>query len=338
MTKRTTIRQVAERAGVSRTTVSNVLLGRHDNVAEDTRNLVLQIVKEMDYIPVRTALQNRHTPTRMIAVPVDDPNRLRWDISSGTYHGVCSAAMDLGYDIALLLRSDPDWAADRSEVQLLDGRTDGVIFASPMIGETERTYHALVRHSIPAVVCYRRDAPKGIAWVDPDNKGAMYAVVDHLMKNGHTRIAYATTRANAKEFDKVERRKYFLEALRSLGLECGDERIYELHYFETTPEQIQQIIDAGYTALVCINDLLAIGVMEVMNKMGVPVPDALSITGMDGDGADEHGLTSAEFSIFDVGYKAVEAIVDVIAGRSAEESSRVVPVRLVSRNTVKDLR
>ena len=337
MTNRTTIRQVAQRAGVSRTTVSNVLLGRHENVAEDTRNLVLQLVREMDYIPIRPALQNRHTPTRMIAVPVDDPNRLQWGINSGTYLGVCSAAMRLGYDIALLLRSDPDWASDRGEVQFLDRRTDGVIFASPLIGETDKTYHALVRHNIPAVVCYRRDAPKGIAWVDPDNQAAMYAVVNHLVENGHTRIAYATTGVNAKDFDKVERLKYFLDALRTHGLECGEERAFELHYFDTTPDQIRHIIDAGYTALVCINDLLAVNLMMVMKSAGIPVPDALSITGMDGEGAEEHGLTSVEFSIFDVGYKAVEAIAEVIAGRSPEESCRVVPVHLVSRNTVKRL-
>ena len=74
-----------------------------------------------------------------------------------------------------------------------------------------------------------------------------------------------------------------------------------------------------------------------MKTAGIPVPDALSITGMDGDGAQEHGLTSVEFSIFDIGYKAVEAVVDVIGGRSPEESSRVVPVKLVPRNTVKFL-
>jgi DNA-binding LacI/PurR family transcriptional regulator len=246
--------------------------------------------------------------------------------------------MALGYDIALLLRSDPDWAADRGEVQFLDRRTDGVIFASPVIGETDKTYLALSRHNIPTVVCYRRDLPDGIAWVDPDNKEAMYAAVSHLVENGHTQIAYATTGANANNFDMVERRQYFLEALRSHGLDCGDERIYELHYFATTPDQIQGIIDAGYTALVCINDLLAIGVMNVMRDAGMLVPDALSIVGMDGDKAAENGLTSVEFSIFDIGYKAVEAIVEVIGGRSAEESCRVVPVRLVPRDTVKRLK
>lgn len=117
---RATIRQVAERAGVSRMTVSNVLLGRTEIVTPETRAVVMRAVQELNYIPVgRPMLQNRRTETRVIAISMNDPKQLAWTINSGTQTGICEAAMKHGYDVLMLLRADPDWAADRREVQFL---------------------------------------------------------------------------------------------------------------------------------------------------------------------------------------------------------------------------
>jgi len=113
---RANIRQVAERAGVSRTTVSNVLLGRHDIVAPQKRDRVLRAARELDYMPVRPSLQNRHVQTKVIALALDDPGKAIWAFHSGTYSGVCEGALRHGYDLLTILRPDPDWASNGREV------------------------------------------------------------------------------------------------------------------------------------------------------------------------------------------------------------------------------
>jgi len=334
---RATIRQVAERAGVSRTTVSNVLLGRNEIVAADKREMVLQAVRELDYVPVRPTLQNRHVETRVIAVPVDNPRKISWAINSGTYTGMCEAAMEHGYDVTMLLRPNPDWAADRSSVQLLDRRSDGIVFASPIIGETLRTFESLAQHEIPAVVCYRRDLPPGLAWVDPDNEGAMYGAVDHLVAKGHTRIAHLT-KDNNKEYDKVARRRYFIEAVKGHGLSEGANLIFEANYYSASPDLVREIIAQGITAVVCMNDLLANDLVDAAHAAGLSVPEHLSVVGVDGAEAERHSLTSMGFDFEDIGRAAVNALVELIQGVPAAECSRVVPVQLLERGSVKDLR
>lgn len=333
---RATIRQVAERAGVSRTTVSNVMLGRHDIVAPEKRELVLQAVRELEYVPVKPVLQNRHVETRVIAVPIGEPRTINWAVNSGTFTGMCEAAMRHGYDVTMLLRPNPDWAAEGSAVQLLDRRSDGIVFASPIIGETARTFESLAKNEIPVVVCYRRDLPEGIAWVDPDNKGAMYGAVAHFVQKGHKKIAHLT-KEKTHEFDKVERRRHFADAVRFHGMpECAD-LIFETNYFAATEELAREIIATGATGVVCMNDLLATDLMKAMELGGMTIPDDLSIIGVDGQDAEAYGLTSMEFSFEDIGQCAVDALVELIQGKPSEECCRVVPVQLVERQTVKDL-
>ena len=88
---RSSIRQVAARAGVSPMTVSNVLRNRSEKMAEETRQRVLQAIHDLDYTPVRTAAQNRHVTTNAIGVV------FLWDIESvvgyPTFFGMCDRAV-----------------------------------------------------------------------------------------------------------------------------------------------------------------------------------------------------------------------------------------------------
>lgn len=333
---RSNIRQVAERAGVSRTTVSNVLLGRHDIVAPDKCRLVMEAVRELDYVPVRPTLQNRHTETRVVALPVDEPRKIGWGINSGTYMGMCESAMSHGYDVLMLLRPDPDWATESSQVQFLDRRSDGIVFASPIIGESQATFKTLVKHEIPTVVCYRRDLPNGIAWVDPDNKGIMFQAVEHLVQMGHTKIAHLSE-DQQRLFDNLERRRYFQEAMCHYGLSEWANTIVAAPTYSVTPDVVEQIMSLGVTAVTCHNDLLALNLWTTMESMGLSVPDDLSIVGVDGLEAEERGLTSVEFSFSDVGRKAVDGLVARIQGAPVNQCCHIIPGQLRARRSVKNL-
>src|SRR5580693_2218843 len=100
---RASIRQVSERANVSAMTVSRVLRGRDDLVSPDTRERVLAAVRELDYIPVRFAAQNRHVETRIVGV-VPHMTDLSRGLDLDTLNGVASTARVNGYDVLLMLR------------------------------------------------------------------------------------------------------------------------------------------------------------------------------------------------------------------------------------------
>jgi LacI family transcriptional regulator len=337
---RVTIREVAEKAGVSKTTVSKILVGRPERIPISTRERVLRVVKEMGYVPVRTALQNRHVPTQAIAFPIDDVEKLQLTINTQTYFGICAGAARHGYDVLTLLRTDSNWVDDRKELRFLDRRSDGAIFDLSVLENTASDLEALARHEVPTVACYSRDVPEGVGWIDPDNQGAMYGAVEYLVQRGHRGIAFLTVKqppSSMTYFDKGERLRYFREAVSQHGLqECAD-WVFSYWYHEVPTALPQRILDSGATAVVCMNDGFAIELMQAAQASGVSVPGDLSVIGVDNCGAEQWDLTSMGFSFHEIGRRAVDALVNLIAGRPVEESRLVVPVQLYERQSVKDM-
>jgi len=334
-TMRTNIRQVAAFAGVSRTTVSNVLLGKEGRITVAKRAEVLRAVEELGYLPVRPVLQNRSGETRVLALALHDPRLVRYDFHSQVYAGICEAALRHDYDVLTMLRSEPDWAVNRVAVRLLDRRSDGILILPTDEGNSA-TLRALVQHGVPAVVCYQRDVPEGIAWVDPDNESAIQSMVNLLVAAGHTRIAHLTYCVQT-QYDFRERKRFFIEAMQRAGLPLLEGGIIEAPY-DVTPDRAEQVVATGATAVVCANDWLAIGLWNELERMGLRVPEDISLTGIDNQQpADARGLTTVEFSYGEVGGLAVEALIGRISGKSVTECCYEVAPRICERNSVRQV-
>lgn len=145
---RVSIRQVTERAGVSRMTVSNVMHGRSGKVSLATIERVLAVVRELEYAPVpQPTTQGRAVETRIIGlvfdtIAIDDV----WGLP--TYRGMCEGAQAHSYDLLTMLRAPADWMLDSHELHFLDRRSDGLVFLVPK--ERTRALETLVQHRIPA--------------------------------------------------------------------------------------------------------------------------------------------------------------------------------------------
>jgi DNA-binding LacI/PurR family transcriptional regulator len=332
---RTNIRQVAALAGVSRTTVSNVLLGKEGRITPAKREEVLRAVEQLGYLPVRPSLQNRTGESRVIALALHDPNHARFDFHSRVYAGICETALRHDYDVLTVLRAEPDWAVNRTAVRLLDRRSDGILFLPSDLDNTV-TLNALVQHGIPAVSCYQRDVPEGIAWVDPDNHAAIQSMVDLVVASGHKRIAHLTNFIKT-QFDFRERKRAFIEAIERADLPQIEGGIVETQGIVTL-DVAKQLVATGATAIVCANDWLAMQLWDFLESMGLRVPEDISLTGIDNQMQITHrALTTVEFSYGEVGGLAVEALIDRISGKSADECCYEVAPRLCVRSSVLQL-
>jgi len=334
---RTNIRQVAALAGVSRTTVSNVLLGKEGRISPAKRAEVLRAVEKLGYLPVRPTLQNRVGETRVLAIAHHDPLLAKYEFHSQVYAGICEAALKNDYDVLTVLRSDPDWAADRTAVRLLDRRSDGILFL-PSEQDNTSTFQALVEHGIPTVACYRRDVPEGIAWVDPDNHAAIQGMVDLLVAKGHRRIAHLTYFVRT-QFDFLERSRAFVKAIDLAKLQQLAGGIIEARTGVkrgVTLDTAKQVLASGATAVVCANDDLAMQLWDQFESMGVRVPEDISLTGIDNQiQMDRRGLTTMEFSYAKVGGFAVEALIQRISGMKASDCCYEVPPQLHVRDSIR---
>ena len=313
-------------------TVSRVLHGRKDLVAGETFERVLASVRDLDYVPIASTLQNRHVKTGSIGIVPFYSNVDNNPIDSQTFAGLCAQARAHSYDLLVMLRDDADWMS-HATTRFLDRRNDGFIFISPDVQEWRSILQALPGHDIPAVICYRRDVPDGVAWVDPDNDEIVRLAVTHLHGHGHTRLAYLTGSKALPEFDDCARQEAFQREVSARGLQGviieGATDAWELH-----PDVLAKIQDAGVTGVLCVNDFLALQLWQAAETAGLRVPHDLSLVGVDDQDTQHLGLTSVGFGYAQVGKLAVEAWVALQSGEDAANCCRVVPVHLVERASV----
>ena len=331
-------------------TVSHVLNGRKSAMGAQTYERVLEAVRELNYVPVRTAAQNRHVETNTLALVPYYRNPSRSIVDSATFEGLCDSASQHGYDLFIMLRGEAEWMANREELRFLDKRSDGFIFISPGIGEWQTALQTLIEHKIPAVVCYRRDVPAGIPWVDPDNMGIIDMAVNHLVKQGHSRIVYMSGPSSAASdsellpnlsgiranYDNVARIGYFQERMQELGHSEPEQFVHHISSIDwkLTEEDIQRIFDMGVTGVIC-GDLFALQLCDAIEAKGGTVPETLSIVSIDnGVEAAHRGLTGIGFGFDEVGRAAVKAWIEFYGGAEAADCCKIVPAQLVERNSV----
>lgn len=349
---RSSIRQVAEHAHVSPMTVSRVVRGRKHQVNEETYKRVLAAMHELNYVPISSTVQNRHVETSTIGFVPHNADAPDNPIDRLTNEGLCRECRRHGYDVLVLLRDEADWMANRAVVRFLDRRSDGFILVSPRTGEWKEMLEILTGQDLPIVVCYRRDVPEGVAWVDPDNDEIMRLTTGHLLEQGHTRIAHvlgaspsAVTgtievgerKSEGDHFDDTERQKYFLQHLKEGGnpdaigllLRAGDSN------WNLLPGTVDLLVSEGVTGAIC-GEATALQLWDQAEAAGIRVPQDLSIVGIDNQSAGAHrGLTSVSFGYGEVGRLAVNAWVQLKNGTPAAQASQVVPVQLVQRSSVR---
>ncbi|WP_326551767.1 LacI family DNA-binding transcriptional regulator [Micromonospora sp. NBC_01813] len=275
------MREVARAAGVSVSTVANVL-SRPSIVAPETRRRVEAAIEGVGYVPNGPARQLRGVPSPIVgSVTLDLANPFYAEVNRGIEDRLTE-------DGCLILACSTDLRAakERELLKLLQTQAVRGIIISP-IGTDPQPLLRLSRHGIPVVLL---DHPSGglelCAVVVDDVAGGRLAG-EHLLTLGHRRIAFLGGTVDAEAV--ARRRDGVREALVAAGLDPAvallDVRV-PLHpppLVEAAASAAALILDAvpPVTATVCLNDLAALGLLDGLAAAGVRVPADMSVVGYD---------------------------------------------------------
>ncbi len=333
---RATIRQIAREAGVSNVTVSNVLRGLTHRASKETCERVLQAAEQLNYIPVKPpTAQNHHVETRVVTLVPEHHDVRHYDLDLFTYQGVIEGARHHGYSILTMVQREEDRTAGCQSLRFLDRSSDGFIFTVSLQEQWARVLDVVAHNKVPSVVCYNRNVPEGVAWVDVDNRAAMRAAVEHLVECGHEKIAFVA--GPPDNFDATERRREWLCAMEEQGLQGGEASIVQgaRAGYVINKEALASITNLSVTAAVCFNDTLALALWDAVEAQGLSVPGDLSIIGMDDRAeARERGLSTIAHSFRDIGRLAMEAWTELKEGHPSAGCCKVAPVQLRVRHSV----
>ena len=337
MRKRITIKDVAQRAGVSYQTVSRVINNKPD-VSDETRQKVLEVIEELNYRPSMAATSRANPKTNIIAMAISpyneyllyegDPHLLR------IMHGIDQALEARNF--SLLLSTIHYTNENKIESRLLSRQVaDGVIIRLSMQDRGE-TAKLLAEKGYPVVVLGYSNHPD-IPAIRSDDENGGFTQTQHLLALGHSKIGIISgpedDPATTKRRDGHER------AMLSSGLDPSNTPVQPGNYTdESGYEAAAKLIKAHpyLTAIVAFNDMMAIGAMQCLNKQGIKIPEDISIIGYD-DIADAERqyipLTTIRIPSLDEGRQAVKILFDLIENRPIHSSKFILPVHLISRNS-----
>jgi DNA-binding LacI/PurR family transcriptional regulator len=306
-TRRPTIRDVAEAAGVSVTTVSDAV-NRKGRVDPETQARVMEAVAEVGWRPLRSARALRSGRTGVIALCLPGgPGRSGlWLMSTDYYMALVAAgaAAAVESDQLLLLSPRP---AEIEELAHLD--VDGVIVVDPLEGDP--ALRVLDDGGVPYVTVDRDLASTGTWWVGADNRSSATMLLDHLADRGARTVAL---------FTSEERWAWYDDALAAYVDWCvahGVEPIIR-HLEQETPQGsaahlMDEVLAEGNVpdAVLALPYRSALGVIESARNRGIAVPDDLLVaSGVDGHALETTtpSVTAADLRPAEVAHAAVELL------------------------------
>lgn len=321
--RRPTLADVAEAAGVAPSTVSRAF-SRPQRVNHRTREHVLAVALSLGYVPNPAAQALESGRTRTIALLVPDITNPYF---AGVIKGAERAAASSG--LTLVLGDTAENPALESELlQRLDRAVDGfVISASRLTDDQLRT--AAERTPIALV----NRATSGLACVVADFDSGTRQIVAHLADFGHRSFVFVG--GPAESWSGARRWQGLQTAATERGLEARRFGPY-LPTLTGGPAAADAVVGSGTTAVVCHNDLLAIGMMRRLAERGLSVPEDVSVVGFDNVFGAEFchpTLTTLAERTEDAGARAVEMLVQQVPLRQAEGPTRVLATHLVVRTS-----
>jgi LacI family transcriptional regulator len=326
-----TIREVAERAGVSYATVSHVINNTR-LVSQETRERVLAAMATLNYRPnaLARSLRQGKTNTFGLVVP-DSANPFFAEIS----RSIEDAAFRKGYSV-FLCNTELDTQRELFYVDVLSKKqVDGIIFVAA--GDQADSLDFLVREGVPVVMIDRNVPNVEIDAVLTDHQLGGFLATQHLLELGHTRIACIAGPSSITP--SAERITGYRRALEQAALPYDEKLVLRGDYHPQSGFELTQAIlkmDPRPTAIFALNDLMALGALRAAAEAGCSVPKELAIVGY--DDLELARFTSPPLTTIaqpkkEIGAQAVNLLVDRISRKSLSPSRLVLPPELIVRRS-----
>jgi LacI family transcriptional regulator len=331
-----TIYHIAEKAGVSPSTVSRALTG-NGYCGKKTKERILQAAQELNYVPDHPAkmLKTRRTGNVIFAVP-DICNPFYFDM----INGINQVLEDYGYLLILLHTKHSLQEELRAIRSVKEKMADGMIMVS--FHFCEANIKAINELGSPVVLTNRYESPGGggedkFDYVYVDTYAGIRQGTEHLLKQGYQRIAYVGGRLS--EQTGMERCAGYREALLNANLSPDADLVIESDYTESggylaAKKLLARTGTARCEAIVAANDLMALGVMKACEEAGLSIPRDIAIVGMDNlDVASRvhPKLTSVAMMQEEIGRQAAQMLMRRMHGEPVPERAVKLLPRLVVR-------
>jgi len=334
-----TIKDIARVAGVSITTVSRALNGYKD-VNEKTRQKIIEVAKQLNYSPNTLARGLVMNKSKTIGLLVSGMTRdsVKDNFTFEVLSGVNEYVGEVDYDI-ILFNTNSSKQREKTYTQLCrERRVDGVVLQGVRVDDPY--LQEVVESDIPCVLIDIPIQSETVGYVTTNNVFGAKKAVEHLIELGHRNIAMI----NGHEFAFVSKKRLegFKEAMAGAGLSINERWIIDGAFKEEKAEREALRLFHQYpeiSAVFCASDLMALGTISALKKLGKRVPDEVAVIGYDDimlASYSSPSLSTIAQNRFAMGYEAAKLLINMLEG-NAESREKILQTELIIReSTVKN--
>ena len=327
-----TLEDIAQKSGVSRSTVSRVING-DQKVSSKTRERVNAVIQHYNFQPNLAArgLASRKTGILGLVIPEQVSKLFSDPYFAQLIHGVTAACNEKKYTVMLWL-AEPEFERSTITQILHNGLIDGVIVTSMIMDDP--IVQSLYESEMPFVLVGRH--PKlDVNYVDVDNiQGGMDATA-HLLHRGRRRVATITGPLNMIAGN--DRYLGYLKAYQQFGIEADPSLKVEGSFTESSGyECMKKLLPLKPDAVFAASDMMAIGALQALREAGLRVPEDISIVGFDDiqiAGQVAPPLTSIRQPSDQMGAMAVETLVECIQHPQPQTRHLLLSTQLIVRSS-----
>ncbi len=319
---------VARLANVSFITVSRVINNK-GNVKEVTRKRVLDAIEELGYHPSSLGRALNSNSINTIGM------HLRGNLSNDFVHSLLTG-IEAGckqHNYSLLLH----FGDESNTLQpYFERKVDGLIFFLTEL--TTEEIRLIEKNDIPCVLLWDQCESKVVSCLFSDDVKGGFLATEHLITLGHTRIAHTvgpTDNASARR-----RHQGYITAMQSHKLTVADDLLLPVpHFSQEAGRQVARELLQRHqlpSAVFCVSDLIAFGLMDALREAGIRVPEDISIIGYDNSHTTAHvycPLTSVYNPVKEIGHAGAETLIQHIHNEPPTESNRIFDVELIVRKS-----
>lgn len=328
------IKEIAIKTGYSEATVSLALNG-NEAVNKNTKKIICETAEELGYIPNSAARNLARKKSGCLGLVIPDIENVFY---ASLVKYINEAVKKRGYNL-LIAVSDNNADEEAAIIEnMIENRAEGVIIVPMSVPNAFPEYiKSLEKYSVPFVFCsdYYEGFEKNTPVIMSDSESGMYELVKNIIDMGYRNLVYLTAKEGVPSLD--QRKRGFDNAASECGVNTKIFRLPKIDY-KSACEAARKILkeDPEIDAFVCVNDMIAVGVVNTLSAMGISVPEEKGVAGFDNVVFSQIAyprIATSEQDIESIAQKSVDCLLDI---KNCYKKI-LIPTKITLRDSLKKL-
>ncbi len=332
--KKITIKEIAEIAGVSKSTVSRAIDG-NPRISNETRNKILSIIEQYGYTPNSAArnLARNKTYAIGIVMPHGESDIYSTTFFQETLKGICNTVSDSNYDVMITAGNPTEPEAIKRLIST--SKVDGIILLRSTLRDSN--IETLLENNFPFVLIGSSRVYKNIYSVDNNNKLATFSLTKHILENGKDRVAFIGGVESSTV--TIQRLEGYKQCLKDSGINANEAYICqgdfsEKHGYDSMKKLMSMSVKPD--SVIVMDDSMCIGAMKYLEEKNISIPQEISVACFNESSYTKYSkpaITAVKVDSYQLGLGATEILLSVLSGKKVEPGCKYIGHEILKRES-----